>query len=341
MAALAAVACEDPEPMPDPVQPVDEAENTCALILNEGTWGANNASISLLKKGTLTVDWFSSVNGRGLGDLAQDLVVYGTKAYVTVSESGSLEVIDTATGVATRVDLGTRYPRYIAADGGKLYISCYHPRSVIRIDTTSMQIEATCELGDFNPEGLAVAEGKLFAASSNISDEFGNYSYDNNVYVIDLSTFANPQTVAVGSNPQKIMNLGDGRVLVNYWGDYDSNPAGSAIVDASSLAVTQTGVEMANMALCGSIVYSYSINYDNYPNTTAEYVSLDLNTLATTPVSIAIDNPYSIAVDVTSGNIYIGTNEYGTNCDLHCFSPEGSLKWKREVGVLPSKIVFL
>ena len=344
--AMCLAACEKPEPDVTPVDsiPVNPTDSPHALILNEGSWGGNNASISYLdlSAGTLENGWFSRINNRGLGDLAQDLVVYGAKAYVTVSESESLEVIDTATGVATRVDLGQRYPRYIAAEGGKLYITCYKPHSVIRIDTATLEVEATCTLGNFNPEGIAAVGGKLLVASSSISDEQGNYSYDNMVYAIDIASFSLIGTIPVGYNPQKILALGNNTAVVNYIGDYASQPAGSAVIEAS-LAVTQLGQELTNMTVADGIIYGYYTAWAaDYSSKTTNFVKIDA-ARNITPILPGKDiNAYAIGVHPVSGNLYIADDgNYTSNGDLHCFSPDGTLRWKREVGMMPSKIVFL
>ncbi len=116
-AALTFAACE-PEPQPTPPHGIEpETSLPHLMVLGEGTWGGNNASLAYLDiaHGELVGGWFATQNGRGLGDVAQDILVYGSKAYVTVWGSNSLEVIDTTTGVSRRVDLGDRGPRHMAS----------------------------------------------------------------------------------------------------------------------------------------------------------------------------------------------------------------------------------
>ena len=348
VAATAIVACEPHDPSPDPQDtiPTDTSAAPHAIVLNEGAWGGNNASLSYLNLTSNAVvnNWFSHINGRGLGDVAQDLLLYGAKAYVTVWGSNSLEIIDTATGHSTHLDLGQRGPRYLAASNGKLYISCYRPQSVIRIDTATLQIEATCPLGLFHPEGLDIVGNTLLVASSNIADEQGNYLYDSIVYLIDLATFDSPTPLVVGCNPQKVIALDPSRAIVNYWGDYADRPAGSAIVDINARTVTQTHHPLSNMTLCNNTIYGYYCDYDAYWNKTTTYLTLDATTLVATPSAsnFDINNPYAIAVHPTTGNLYIASDgNYTANGDLYCFSPTGTLLWKREVGMFPSKIIFL
>ena len=345
------VACEkEPASNPDNPSGGDTVAVAHALVLNEGPEG-NNASLSYLAPGTGDVvnHWFATHNGHQLGDVAQDLLVYGSKAYVTVWKSGCLEVIDTATGVSTHVDLGTRGPRYMAADGGKLYITCYNPASVIRIDTATLQVEATCPLGSYNPEGVAIANGKLFAVSSWIGAANSSITYDDKVYVVDLATFANATPVIVGPNPQQVIAIDNTHLVVNCWGVWNmgngtTEGEGSAIIDATTLAVSQTGQPLTRMTTCNGDIYGYVSTYDASWNMTTSYLKMDATTFTTTPIltTCSINNPYCIAVHPATGDIYVGTDgNYSTNGDLYSFTPDGTQRWKREVGMLPSKVVFL
>lgn len=345
-AALLLVSCEK-ENTSDPSGETDVTTGaTRVLILNEGSWGFNNSTISELDPAhrEITVDWFSSVNGRGLGDVAQDMIAYGSKIYATVTFSNSLEVIDAHSGNATRVDMGNRKPRYIAADGGKLYITCYNPCSVVRVDTATLAIEATCTLGNFQPEGIAVAKGKAFVASSNISDAAGNYTYDDKLYVVDLATFADPVTLTVGCNPQEVMEITDGKLIVNYWGDYYGQPAGSALVDAATLAVTPTGQALTKFTVYNGKAYGYATTYDESWNQTISYLAINADgSVAAFPFSPSLDeNPYGLGIDPKNGYFYLFTDgNYSTNGSVYCFSPSGQKCFVREAAILPKKALFL
>ncbi len=74
------------------------------IVLNEGNWGGNNAGVSRVNASTSTAsaNYFEDANGRGLGDVAQDIIIANGKAYITVSFSNSIEVMDVATGKSTR-----------------------------------------------------------------------------------------------------------------------------------------------------------------------------------------------------------------------------------------------
>ncbi|MBR1785447.1 MAG: hypothetical protein IJ760_08455 [Bacteroidales bacterium] len=326
---------------------VDPAASPRAVLMGEGGWGMNNASLALVdnRQGTVVADWFERMNGRGLGDLAQDIILYGSSLYVTVSESGSLEVVDTATGRSQRVDLGTAYPRYIAASGGKLYVSCYNPHCVIRIDTSSLAVEARCELGDYNPEGLAVAAGRLFVASSNVSDQSGSYSYDSVLYVVDLASFDMPSRLVVGSNPQCVIPVDSQRVAVTYWGDYGQHPAGAAVVDATTLGVRQLPVALSGLTVHDGDIYGYASTYSaDYSTKVTDYYRIDIQTLEASPIlaGCGVDRPYAIGVDPRNGDILLATDgNYSAAGRVHCFSADGKQRWQGQAGFFPSKFIFL
>ncbi len=90
--------------LPSKVVPIGDGT---AYVLNEGNWGANEASLSRinLTTGAITNNVFSAANDRNLGDVAQDIVVYGSKAYVTVSFSNTVEIIKISDNTATQIRL--------------------------------------------------------------------------------------------------------------------------------------------------------------------------------------------------------------------------------------------
>ena len=63
-------------------------------VLNSGDWKSNNSSITRYdaSTGAVTQGYFESVNGRKLGNTANDMIVYGGKMYIAVAGEGTIEV---------------------------------------------------------------------------------------------------------------------------------------------------------------------------------------------------------------------------------------------------------
>lgn len=334
-------ACVDEPYIPDtPDDTTSTVGGPRALVLCEGAWGCNDASLSSLFIGNGDIDneWFEVANGRGLGDVAQDIMIYGSKAYVTVTFSNSLEVIDTATGRSVQHSLAM-HPRYLAAKGSHIYVSCYDGHQVAVFDTADLDHpESILPLGNFQPEGLTVAAGKLFVASSWIQQQNQNYEYDSLVYVFNLTTNTLDTMLAVGLNPQMVVAIDDNRVAVNYSGDYGAAAAGCAVIDANTLAVTKLGRSATGMAASGGMLYGFS--REGYSSSaTATYWRYDGTSFTEIPINV--NTPYSISADAT-GNIYVTTDgNYIAAGDVLCFTADGTLRWRNEAGILPKKVVFL
>ena len=126
-----------------------------------------------------------------LGDVGNDLGIYGSRLYAVINCSNLVEVMDveTARHIA---EIPLPNCRYIAFDGGYAYVSSYagavefdpeYRRGyVAKIDTVTMQVVDTCGVG-YQPEEMAVVDGRLYVANS------GGYmapDYDLTVSVIDL-----------------------------------------------------------------------------------------------------------------------------------------------------------
>ena len=320
-----------------------------AYLLHEGGQDANNASLSMFTADeTLTNNFFANKNGRPLGALAQDIIQYGSKIYITVSGSGTIEVIDAATGSSVKqITLGNSYPRYLTADGGKIYASCYYPRSVVRIDTASFDVEASCPLSGLNPEGICIAGGNIYVCNSYVQNEDNSFSYDSTLSVVSLATFTETERVKISLNPQQVIALDNGKLVVSYSGDNIMNPSGIAIYDpATATAVHATGFPVIGITVNGNTIYAYGSAYDENWNPTPAINTINIATLEVNPfVSTAtsqIKTPYGMSVNPATGNLYIAdATDYTTNGDLYCINPDGTLVWKKETSILPKKMCFV
>ena len=157
--AIAKVQVTDFTEEPVPVLPG-------VYFMNSGKWQSNNATLDYYDPNTkeLKTKVFASVNGRGLGDTANDIMVYGSKMYIAVSESNTIEITDiTAKSlktIAPKDDSGQpQSPRYLAAYEGKVYVTLFDGH-LAEIDTTSMEITKKTKVGP-NPYQVREVGGKF------------------------------------------------------------------------------------------------------------------------------------------------------------------------------------
>ncbi len=313
---------------------------TYLYVLNEGSWGVNNASLDRidLQTGQIENDIFAKTNGHNLGDVANDMILYGSKLYIVVNNSNTVEIVDAQTAKSVKqIALTNKQPRYVFPYNGSVYVSCYSDE-IVEIDTLTYTITRTCNVGK-DPEGLVVVNNKLFVCNSGGLD-YPNY--DSSISIVEMTNFQEEKKLTVGLNPSKIASIANDKLLVLCNGNYGNVPSFLSLIDLQSQSVTKLTYSCSNFVVFNNYAYCYDYDWTTHQAitfkvnlSTLEKESLLLNGIA------AIVSPYHIAVNPSNGNIYISDSQNFTNSgDINCFSAAGSFLYKKECGIGTSKIVF-
>ena len=343
------LSCDDMEDKLKPANTGLSNEPTQLYILSEGLFNMNNSTLALydLTTQTLVPDFFLATNKRGLGDTANDMGMYGSKIYVVVNVSSQVEVLDAATGKSLRRiamfdSKGVaREPRFVDFHNGKAYV-CSFDGSVVKIDTASLQIEATVQCGK-NPDGICVANNKIYVSNSG-GLNFPNY--DNTVSVVDLTTFTEQKKITIGVNPGKILADSEGDVYVISRGDYGANPTKLQRINSATDLLEQSfeDIQALNFSIRNDTAYIY--NFD-YATQTSQIKVFDCKTEQLISENFITDDtklttPFGIDINPANGDIYItDSKSYTVWGDVLCFDKAGKLKFKlRDIGLNPKKILF-
>ncbi len=333
------VACEKPEPpAPAPVDPVTAGAKG-VYVLCEGLAQMNNTALCYydFASGELASDIFLTANGRGLGDTGSDLEIYGGKMYAVVNLSETVEVMSLDARSLKRISLAGRQPRKIAFYQQNAYVSCYNG-DIVRLDTATLEITGTAHAGS-NPDGLCVANGKLYVANSGGL----NYpNYGNSVSVFDLATFTSTTEITVGLNPMRIASDAYGDVYVVCNGNFSNVPASFVRISSQTDAVVQTfDFPATNFTICGDNAYIY---YYDFNTQQSAIRVLDVFSETIVKESFITDGTqlqtsYAISVNPVNGDVYIADAcQFTTNGDLFCFGADGKLKFRFETGMNPCLI---
>lgn len=319
-------------------------------ILNEGLFNLNNSTLvrHSFKDGQTNIDYFRSVNRRGLGDTANDMAIYGDKLYIVVNVSSQIEVVDLSSGlslkqIAMRTENGNpRQPRNIAFHKDKAYV-CSYDGTVAQIDTASLAIEKYITVGR-NPDGICVQENKLYVSNSGALD-WNGIGVDNTVSVINLET-KETKKIQVGPNPGKIAADEYGHVYVVTRGkDISAGDYNFVQIDTNTDEVTKVYNEkVLNFAINDQLAYLYNFNFE----TKAVRIKVfNLQTGTTLHENFITDRtniitPYGIYVNPYSGNVYITeAYDYQIMGKVLCFNPQGELQFTLQaVGINPNVVVF-
>ncbi len=330
-----------------PEDPKDEQKNLHpdVWILNEGTWHSNNAGITAYdsKEKAIIADYFARQNQRKLGDVANDILIYGNKAYVAVNLSSTIEIIRTDNGQSIRqIFLSEQQTpsqvRCICAGEGKIYVSCYDG-NIHRIDTSSLTIEASGKAGS-NPDGICFSNGKLYVCNSGGL----NYpNYDTTVSVMDPVSMKVEKTIPVRCNPGRALSDGFGHVWILSAGDYQAIGGCLQCIDSRTDSLLSVFEEQAvDLSVCGQNVYLLETDWNSGTALCKVIDAASLQPAGTLIEQNGLTAPYGINVRPSDGSIWItDALDYTSDGDIYLFDNKGIMKQKFEVGVCPKRMAFL
>lgn len=340
---LATVSCsfetDDPEPTVDPTL-------SGVYILNSGKWGSNNSEITHYDPatGSVSSNVFELANGKKMGDVGNDMLLYGSKLYIAMSGSAIVFVTDMQGRILGEVVAkgeGTNWsPRQMTAANGKVYVT-YMEGYVGAIDTTSFAV-TTAAVGPY-PEGIVCVNGKLYVA---ITDGNNYPNYENKVQVLDPASLVVKKEIEVSYNPQTFHYAGNNQMYLVTWGNYADIPAKLQKIDLATDKVTDIeGVTPTNMVLGNADKgYILSTVYDENWNSVTKFFIFDIATNSVDGELVSpqlVPNGYCLAVDPISGNVYIGSSDYINNGDMYIVSPAGEVLKKFDTGAMnPYKVCF-
>lgn len=330
-------------------------------LLNEGNMGMNRASIDMFnyRTGSYTTDIYSERNPtvvKELGDVGNDIKIYGDKVYAVINCSNKIEVMDKWTGQRIK-KIDVPNCRYMAFYKDKAYVSSYagpvaiDPNAeigfVAEIDTATLEITRMVTVG-YQPEEMVITNGQLYVANS------GGYrvpNYDRTVSVVDLQTFTELEKIDVGINLLRMQIDKRGDIYVSSRGDYYSTPSNLFVIDSkTNKKIMQLDIPVSEMCMVGDSLYYYSVEWSYITNSNSiMYGILDTRTKEVINNKIITDGtdkqimiPYGIQVNPETREIYItDAQNYVVTGYIYCFSPEGKLKWKTTAGNIPGHFAFV
>lgn len=342
---------------------IDEPEVTSVngfYLLNEGNMGTNSATIDYYDyaKGEYQRNIYATANPdivKALGDVGNDIKIYGNKMYAVINVSNYIEVMD----VKTAKHLGSielSNCRYITFKDGKAYATSYagpvtiDPNApigkVVEIDTISLKITREETVG-YQPDELEVLGNNLYVANS------GGYrfpNYDRTVSVVDLATFKEKEKIDVAINLHHIKKDSEGDLYVSSRGDYYDIPSNLYVLDSKTHQIKKTFyIPITNYTIVDDKLYYYA-NEFNY--NTFEYVKsygiIDTKTeqiistnLINDPIIDQIKSPYGIAVNPVTKDLYItDAVDYVSMGYVYAFDQNGKYKWRVAAGNIPAHITF-
>lgn len=340
-----------------PDEPEAEEALKCIYILNEGSMGADNASLSRLdlENDAVLEDFYATVNNSKLGDTANDILVTDKNIIIAVNGSNIIQFCD-LNGKSVAQTEAVPACRRMAVDKEQkyLYVTSYaNDGEVVKIDLSTFKDVAKVKVG-YEPDGIVCYGGKLYVANTGGNAWLGTHGYEETISVINASTMTEEKRIKTGH-----MNLYGGfiqndkfprYIMVNASGDYYMNPAASFIFDCETESIVKEFDDPATyVASYDGKFYCIgsSFSYETYAYEYS-FKTIDMSTgspvvsdgLFSTAITDAVKNemiaPYGLYID-REGTFYVSdAADYKNRGSLYKFSKEdGRLQTKVIVGVCP------
>jgi DNA-binding beta-propeller fold protein YncE len=317
------------------------------FVLNEGSYGVNNAGISFydVATGEVSLDLL----GQTAGDTGQDILLYGSMLYTSFSVSGYISVIRADTKQEVRKisicgeDGQSRHPRYLDAYGGKVFVSTYDGH-LLRIDTLTLSVDAEVATGA-NPEGIVYCKGKVYVANSDGLNYNNACINGRSVSVVDAVTFGKEEDIPVRANPYYLQADEAGNLYVSIrpmWkteADYTytmtAPPCLQRIDALTHDTLTVSGLNILKFYIRGNDCYYFTGDSQTGVFNLTDHTSKSFITDDT-----SIKTPYGLGIDPVTKKIYVSDSDYLHPGIVHVIDSTGRREASFEVGMNPCGFAF-
>lgn len=331
-------------------------------LLNEGNMGSNKSTLDYYDYASATYyrNIYAAANPnvpKELGDVGNDLAVYGAKLYAVINTSNKVEVMH-AKDAKRIAQIDIPNCRSICFHEGFAYVTSYagpveinpdysQRGFVAKIDTASLQIVDRCTVG-FQPDGICVSGDNLYVCNS------GGYrvpNYENTLSVISLNYFKEKNRIPIAINLNKIMADEKGRLWISSRGDYYDEDAQLIVYDTRKQRIEwRYPISVADLCADGDKLYVIGNQYSATDNSNKKaFVVIDMNSYQLFQDNFINDGssdqikvPYSLKINPLTKEIFVtDAKSYLNPGTLHCYDYAGIHKWQVRTGDIPAKIVFI
>ena len=335
-------------------------------LLNEGNMGSNKSTLDFFdfETGKYKRNIYAEVNPnvpKELGDVGNDIAIYGSKLYAVINVSNKVEVMEANTAKRiTQIEIpNCRFIKfhekyaYVTSYAGPVTIDPNYKQIgfVSKVDTTTLKEVDRCLVG-FQPDELEIVGGKIYVANSGgymgASETSG---YERTISVIDIETFTEERQIEVDYNLERLKADKRGNLWVSSRGDYYTLPSRLFFIDKEKEAVTDTIFRAAsNYWLDDDLLYVYGSEFSYLTDEwTISYYVVDTYTrkiardqIITDGTDKKIEKPYGIMVHPKTKDIYItDAGDYTSPGLLYCFTNDGKKKWVVRTGDIPGHFALL
>jgi len=331
------------------------ADVTGCYVMNYGMWGKGSASISRYDydSDSLINNYYKKQNGSELVSNIEYAYAYNDQLFLICNESDQLITLnDTLVQNYNGVTSLIANPRACVGSGNYLYVSCWGDSPdyskmadsyIAKYNLESGTVEDTIHVAG-GPEGVAVANGKLYAA----------LNYKDSIAVIHLDDHSKSY-IATPAVSSYFVADHENNLYVSLISTYSdvSESTGLGYINTSTdqleavYALDNVSTEYADILATNSDrskIYVIASSYDENWNLTGGVAVFDTSVKSFDPGFLISDiaGAEGIAVNPKNDDLYLLTSESATSAGtMRIYSSGGTFKKQYAVGIYPTRAVFL
>ncbi len=314
-------------------------------VLNEGNMGSNKAQIDFYdaETGYYTRNFYGERNPqvlKELGDVGNDIQIYGQRMYAVINCSHKVEVMDLNCRRIGQVEIPNC--RYLQFANAHAYVSAYvgpimdgeQRGAVYEVDTATLQITRQVAVG-YQPDGLCIVGDSIYVCNSGGYRGAIGLGFDSTLSVVDLRTMTEVRRIPVDPNPDLVVADENGRLWVSCRGDYFHHPASLLCLENGQI-IHRWSVAAGRLQYCNGYIYLL----ENYKKSLLRINTSTFETFTIEPVSNLVatfENPYALLV--TPERIYLtDAKNYVSSGFLYAFAHNGDLIFRAQTGDIPGHL---
>jgi hypothetical protein len=306
------------------------------LIVNEGTFNWNNASISLYQPSNKTVQQniFSQANNAlPLGDVAQSISQLNNNAYLVINNSNKIQVVDIHSFEALTTITGFTSPRYfLPINTSKAYVTDLYANSIQIVDLNSNAITGNIPTNGWT-EQLILHNDTVYACDMT----------HENLLIINPNNNLLIDSIKLGEDPNSLLRDKNNKIWILCSGGINStlpqlirfNPQNRTIEATftfPSIANSPSSLKINAAGDClyflNSNVFKMNINETVLPST--PFISNNNNTF------------YSLGIDPIHEEVYVSDAiDYVQNGVIFRYASTGVLIDQFNCGIIPGSFLFI
>lgn len=333
---------------PDDENPTANYENVNGYyFINYGGSSVGPSTVTRydFENDTVINNYYEAQNGTEMTSNVQYMYKYNESIYMMGNDNDQIIVVDTAFVESDVITDSVATPRYCISDGTYLYVSNWGPSpdwylmadsyiSVYDISTNTFVKKINLAGG---PEGLAIANGNLYAA----------LNYTKSVAVIDLDDYSISyiETPAVSSYFVKDANDNLYVSLVSTY-TYRTDNDGLGYINTNNNTLEETyeftGISSNYASIMNanedySIIYIVAAPYDwdTYTSLGVSLQAFDVASGTFTTLIDEISGTNGVVYNEETDELYVFGGSYSADGTIAVYSTDGTLKDEFACGVSP------